>query len=147
MVNIFRYILLFVEILSCILLVGAILIQKSKGQGIGGLAFGVGMGESLFGSGASNVLTRATVILAIVFLANTTLLALIGSVRSAPRSVLDSTPAQTVPAQPVTRGAGEPAEGSWGVPDDLQGAGEGASVPQERGEIEAPPADSDPMPE
>ena len=50
--------LLVVEVVSAFLLILIILAQKSKDQGLG-MAFGGGMGESLFGSRAGNVLTRS----------------------------------------------------------------------------------------
>lgn len=62
-----------IEALCCLMLIGLILLQKSKSEGLG-LAFGAGAGESLFGARAGNVLSRATVILGIVFLANSLLL-------------------------------------------------------------------------
>ena len=71
------FLLTTVNVVSAIMLLGVILIQKSKSQGAG-LAFGGTMGESMFGAQMGNVLTKTTVILAIVFLLNTTLLALIG---------------------------------------------------------------------
>ena len=55
-----------IEILCCLLLIGIILLQKSKSEGLG-LAFGAGAGESLFGARAGNVLSKATVVLGIVF--------------------------------------------------------------------------------
>jgi preprotein translocase subunit SecG len=63
-------VLLIVEVLSAFLLIVVILAQKSKDQGLG-MAFGGGMGESLFGSRAGNVLTRMTVILAVAFMLTT----------------------------------------------------------------------------
>ncbi len=62
-----------VEVLSCLLLIGLILLQKSKSEGLG-LAFGAGAGESLFGARAGNVLSKATVVIGIAFMANTLLL-------------------------------------------------------------------------
>lgn len=50
--------------------------QRTKSQGIG-LAFGSGIGESVFGTGAVNVLMKITIVLSIIFLINTTLLGLI----------------------------------------------------------------------
>jgi protein translocase SecG subunit len=44
-----------------------------------GMAFGAGVGESLFGAQVGNVLTRITIILGIVFLVNTTLLGLLNT--------------------------------------------------------------------
>ncbi len=64
---ILKSVLLIVEVLSAFLLVVVILAQKSKDQGLG-MAFGSGMGESLFGSRAGNVLTRMTITLAAVFM-------------------------------------------------------------------------------
>ncbi len=74
--GVLRVLLIIIEVVVCILLVGIILLQKSKSSGLG-VAFGSGMGESLFGAQAGNVLTKATVILAAIFLVNTTLLALV----------------------------------------------------------------------
>lgn len=68
--------LIVVEVVSAVLLIGVILIQKTKSQGMG-LAFGSGMGESLFGAQIGNVITKITVTLAIVFLVNTALLAVL----------------------------------------------------------------------
>lgn len=88
MMSIFVFLLYTVEVLVSLLLVVAILVQRTKSQGMG-LALGSGMGEAMFGSQAGNVMTRATVILAIIFMANTTALALIGTNRKE-RSVVDS---------------------------------------------------------
>lgn len=62
-----------VEVLCCFLLIGLVLLQRSKNEGLG-LAFGAGAGESLFGARAGNVLSRATVVLGIVFMASTLIL-------------------------------------------------------------------------
>lgn len=68
--------LLIVEVLSAFLLIVVILAQKSKDQGLG-MAFGSGMGESLFGSRAGNVLTRMTITLAAVFMLTTIVLGIL----------------------------------------------------------------------
>ena len=68
--------LLVVEVLSGFLLIVVILAQKSKDQGLG-MAFGSGMGESLFGSRAGNVLTRMTITLATVFMGATIVLGIL----------------------------------------------------------------------
>ena len=70
--------LIVVEVLCCLLLIGLILLQKSKNEGLG-LAFGAGAGESLFGARAGNVLSKATVVLGIVFMANSLLLGVLFS--------------------------------------------------------------------
>lgn len=54
--------------LSCLLLIGLVLLQKSKSEGLG-LAFGASAGESLFGARAGNVLSKATVIIGVIFMA------------------------------------------------------------------------------
>jgi len=74
--EIIKVILIIVEILCCLLLIGVILLQPSKSQGMG-MAFGGGMGETLFGSRAGNVMTKITVILSLIFLANTALLGIL----------------------------------------------------------------------
>jgi preprotein translocase subunit SecG len=101
--EILRYVLIVVEVLCCLLLIGVILLQQSKSQGMG-LAFGGGMGETLFGSRAGNVLTKITVTLALIFLANTTLLGIMYTTGSE-KSLVESAPA---PA-PLPMPGGSPA--------------------------------------
>ncbi len=81
--------LMVVEVLSAFLLIIIILMQKSKSQGMG-LAFGGAMGESLFGAQMGNVLTKATVVLAIVFMVNTTILAMLGPIGGEPKTIADT---------------------------------------------------------
>ena len=90
-------VLIFIEIVTALLLVGFILLQKTKDEGLG-LAFGAGVGETLFGSRAGNVLTKITIGLAVIFLADTLILGYIASGRVASGSVTDREPA-AVPAQ------------------------------------------------
>jgi preprotein translocase subunit SecG len=103
--GIIKVLLIIVEIVTSVLLIGVILLQKSKDEGLG-LAFGAGVGESLFGSRAGNVLSKITIGLAIVFLVNTLLIGLILRDSHAPSgSVTDrlpeeaSVPAAAVPSQ------------------------------------------------
>ena len=72
---IIKSLLLVLEVLTSVLLIGIILMQKSKGGGLGGSAFGGGSGESFFGARAGNVLTKITIGLSVFFLSNTLLLA------------------------------------------------------------------------
>jgi preprotein translocase subunit SecG len=94
------------EVICCLLLIGLILLQKSKSEGLG-LAFGAGAGESLFGARAGNVLSRATVILGIVFLANSLLLGVLFAQKDKTLMEQASAPApqpsavQTQPADPI----------------------------------------------
>ncbi|HEY5621964.1 MAG TPA: preprotein translocase subunit SecG [Pontiella sp.] len=73
-------------VLSCLLLIGLILLQKSKSEGLG-LAFGAGAGESLFGARAGNVLSKATVVLGAVFMASALVLGVLFAQKD--RSLLD----------------------------------------------------------
>ena len=68
--------LTFIEVVVCLLLIGLVLIQRSKGEGISS-AIGGGLGESVFGANVGNVVTRTTVVLGIVFLLNTICLTLL----------------------------------------------------------------------
>jgi len=113
--TILLYFLMFVEILCSLLLIGVVLLQKTKGQGVG-LAFGAGMGESLFGAQMGNVLTKTTIILGIVFLVNTTVLSLL-QVKRASKSAVDAAPilpVDTAPSVPQGQPAGA------GMPLDAQ---------------------------
>lgn len=116
--DILRGILIVIEILSAFFLIVLILMQKSKNQGMG-LAFGGQMGETLFGAQMGNVLTKATVILAVVFLVNTTVLAMLGP-SGGKKSIAD-----TIPAGPA---AGQPSA---------------QPIQQEGAPIEAPPVQDD----
>lgn len=82
-----------IEIIVCFLLGGVILLQKPKDGGLG-VSFGGGMGESLFGAQMGNVLTKATVVLAAVFLLNTLVLSRLtsGSGKSIMESVKSPAP-------------------------------------------------------
>lgn len=84
-----KAILILIEIISSILLIVIVLLQRSKSEGLG-LAFGSQMGESLFGARAGNVLVKATVWLGIIFLVNTTVLAKIYSKGTSPSLISES---------------------------------------------------------
>lgn len=76
---IFLQALLIVVLVLCgLLLIGLILLQKSKSEGLG-LAFGAGAGESLFGARAGNVLSKATVVLSVIFMASALILGVLFS--------------------------------------------------------------------
>lgn len=85
---ILRAILFSIEAICSVLLIGIILMQKAKGGGLG-VAFGAGVSENLFGSRTGNVLTKATVILAIVFMVNTVALAILFA-RTHDRTLMDT---------------------------------------------------------
>jgi preprotein translocase subunit SecG len=97
LLNVIRGFLIFVEVITSFLLIGVILLQRSKQHGTG-LTFGAGVGEQLFGAQVGNVLTRTTAVLAAVFLINTTLLAYLGSGKRE-TSVADGIATTPVPEQ------------------------------------------------
>ena len=84
---IIRTLLIILEAACSLSLIGLILLQKSKNEGLG-LAFGSGGGDSLFGARAGNVLTKATVVIGCVFLLNTLILGMLFA-GSASESLVD----------------------------------------------------------
>lgn len=117
MLDFVTMLLIIVEVVTCFLLLGVILIQKTKGQGIG-MAFGAAVGETLFGARAGNVLTRATVVLAIAFLVNTTFLAMLGTRHRRGDSVTDVIESGPAPAMAPNLPMGtEPDPGAMNVAD------------------------------
>tara|TARA_B100001250_G_scaffold306659_1_gene268537 strand:+ start:137 stop:523 length:387 start_codon:yes stop_codon:yes gene_type:complete len=98
------YTLLFVlQVIVAVALIGFVLIQHGKGADAGA-AFGSGSSSTVFGSqGSGSFLTKVTTFLAILFLANSLLLAYLSSqsIREAPMSLLD-TPATVVDQEEAT---------------------------------------------
>ena len=89
-----------VEVVVCLLLALAVMLQKPKEGGLGG-AIGGGMGEAVFGADASNVLIKVTIWLGSIFLINTLLLARLTSVGHS-QSVMANV---SEPKQPVEQQA------------------------------------------
>ena len=90
-----------VEVVVCLLLALAVMLQKPKEGGLGG-AIGGGMSEAVFGADASNVLIKVTIWLGSIFLINTLLLARLTSVGHSQSVMVDvSEPKQ----QPVEQQA------------------------------------------
>ncbi|MCD4775500.1 MAG: preprotein translocase subunit SecG [Candidatus Aegiribacteria sp.] len=70
-------ILTFVHFIICVLLVAVVLLQKSKGDGLSGAFGGGGALTASFGNrGAATMLSKATTILAVLFMATSFLLAI-----------------------------------------------------------------------
>ena len=102
--------LLAVHILVAITLVGVVLLQKSEGGALG--MGGGGMSGFMTGRSTSNLLTRATAILAAAFMTTSVLLVVMHNRERAPRSILEQGAPATpqVPAAPQPRA--EPAQPS-----------------------------------
>ncbi|MED5550499.1 MAG: preprotein translocase subunit SecG [Pseudomonadota bacterium] len=103
-------VLLIIQLLVAAGLVGVILMQRSEGG-----ALGIGGGGGMMSSrGAANVLTRTTMLLGAVFIANSILLAVVASVDADGRSVFD----RTVDQNPAIGVLDEEEEPGTGVPTD-----------------------------
>ena len=85
--NVIRTLLIILEAACCLSLTGLVLLQKSKSEGLG-MAFGGGGNDSLFGARAGNVLTKATIGIFVIFIANTLLLGILFA-GSANESLMD----------------------------------------------------------
>ncbi len=100
-------ILLVVHLLIALALVGAVLLPRSEGGGLGiGGGGGGGMGGFMTGRDTANLLTRATAVLATMFFATSITLAILGSQGRESSSVTDlpagttAPPAESAPAEP-----------------------------------------------
>ncbi len=91
-------VLLAVHVLIIVALIGVVLMQKSEGGALG--IGGGGMSGFMTGRSTANLLTRATAILATLFMVTSVLLVVLSNQRPAARSILDSG-AKTQPAPPT----------------------------------------------
>ena len=124
--------LLVLHLLICLALIGVVLIQSGKGGGLAGGAFG-GSAQTVFGGrGATDVVTRATMVLGIMFFVTSLTLALMTSGQRGPsRSLVQEAarkagatqpqggspaPRGAAPASPAPAGATTPATGSAPAP-------------------------------
>jgi preprotein translocase subunit SecG len=112
-------VLLIIHLFVTLALIGVVLIQRSEGGGLG-IGSSQGMGAFMSGRGTANLLTRATAILATLFMALSLTLALMnrgttgvgGSILEAPAPASAPAPAGTTPAapaQPATQAPAAPA--------------------------------------
>jgi len=96
-------ILIAFHVLVCVLMVGVVLMQRPKNEGLGA-AFGGGMTDNIFGAQTTNVLQKFTVWLGIVFFALTLFLAIIYAKRGMGETTIQKellgqpVPPATVPA-------------------------------------------------
>lgn len=98
--NLLYYVVLIVHIVACFFLIGIVLLQQGKGQDLAS-AFGGGGSQTAFGPrGSANVLSRATTILAGIFMVTSLGLSLVKPQAS---SILDKVPeAAQSPAAPAS---------------------------------------------
>jgi preprotein translocase subunit SecG len=104
------YAVVVLHVIACLFLIGVVLLQQGKGQDLAS-AFGGGGTQTAFGPrGSANVLTRATTILAGVFMVTSLALTIL---RPQSSSVLDkipgATPSPAASAAPSTTAPAAPA--------------------------------------
>jgi preprotein translocase subunit SecG len=93
-------VLLIIHLFVTLALIGVVLIQRSEGGGLG-IGSSQGMGSFMSGRGTANLLTRATAVLAVMFMGLSLTLALLNRGTSGPtRSILDA----PTPGSPVSGG-------------------------------------------
>jgi preprotein translocase subunit SecG len=112
------------------------------------MAFGNAMGESLFGAQATTILTKATVILAVVFMVNTIMLDRLSSHGSKNRSgsIMDTVPEGAAMPPPMEAAPLAPvAEPEAAVPAPDSGPAP-AFIPQDVPVLPATPAASESAP-
>ncbi|WP_428491800.1 preprotein translocase subunit SecG [Rhodopila sp.] len=98
-------VLLIIHLFVTLALIGVVLIQRSEGGGLG-IGSSQGMGSFMSGRGTANLLTRATAILAVIFMGLSMTLALLnrGTSGSTTRSILDTPAPASAPAPASTPG-------------------------------------------
>jgi preprotein translocase subunit SecG len=119
------------HVIVCIALVLVVLMQSSKGEGLAGTAMGGGSGLSgaVFGGrGAASFLSKATTVLAILFMVNSGALALMSSQRSGVVTTAE-TPADEVESV-VSREAQQELDQQLQLQQQQQAAGDTASPVQ-----------------
>jgi preprotein translocase subunit SecG len=105
--SILFYLIIFLHVVACLFLIAVVLLQQGKGQDLAS-AFGGGGTQTAFGPrGSATVLSRATTILAGVFMVTSLGLSL---VRPRSSGILDQVPAATsTPAPKATVAVPAPA--------------------------------------
>jgi|SRR6267143_3320448 preprotein translocase subunit SecG len=111
-----RLILTFVQLFSAIAIILLVLLQRGKGAEAGA-GFGAGASGTVFGArGATTALSRATAILAAIFMINSLALAYMGTrAAEVPKTILD----EAAGSKPAS-GAGKPAAPPASAPTGTQ---------------------------
>ena len=96
------------HVLTCVALILVVLMQSAKGEGLaGGTAFGGGVSNAVFGGrGAASFLSKATTVLAVLFMINCGALAFMSSSRPTLTTTTDGSDVESA----VTRQAQEDRE-------------------------------------
>jgi preprotein translocase subunit SecG len=100
--------LLTLHVLTCVLLITVVLMQRSKQEGLGA-AFGGGITDSVFGAQTSTILTKATTILTIAFFSLSIALAYLYAHRTANSPIQKQLTAPAAPTPAPAPAAAAPA--------------------------------------
>jgi preprotein translocase subunit SecG len=100
------YVVIVLHVFACLFLIGVVLLQQGKGQDLAS-AFGGGGTQTAFGPrGSANVLSRATTVLAGVFMVTSLALTVL---KPAGGSILDRVPGPEASPSPAASPSGAPA--------------------------------------
>jgi preprotein translocase subunit SecG len=116
-------VIIVIHLMIVLAMIGLVLLQRSEG---GGLGMGGGSGF-MTSRGSSNVLTRATAILAGVFFVTSLALSILAGYDRKPTSILNT---GAPPPAPAGAPQPPPAGGGGGVLDQLRRQSEQPAVPQ-----------------
>ena len=93
------YAVVFLHVIACLFLIGVVLLQQGKNQDLAS-AFGGGGTQTAFGPrGSANVLSKATTVLAAVFMVTSLALSIL---RGRPSGLLDRVTAPAPASKPTT---------------------------------------------
>lgn len=107
------YLIVFLHVVACLFLIAVVLLQQGKGQDLAS-AFGGGGTQTAFGPrGSATVLSRATTILAALFMVTSFALSLVrprssGILDQVPAVAATPTPSASAPAAPPTTAPATP---------------------------------------
>jgi|SRR5215469_13639727 len=102
-------VLIVIQLFVSVALVISILLQRSEGGALGMGGGGAGLGGLFSPRGAADTLTRTTAILAILFFLTSLGLTIL-SLRTQPRSILESAPAGSSQSLPLQKAPSQPAK-------------------------------------
>jgi len=119
-----QHVIIVIHLMLVLALIGVVLLQRSEG---GGLGIGGGGGGFMSSRGTSNLLTRATAILAGLFFVTSLVLSILAGFNRKPASIVPGAPTSNAP---VTPGAPPPLSSGGGLLNQLQGPPATPSGPQ-----------------
>jgi preprotein translocase subunit SecG len=114
-----QHVVIVVHLMIVLAMIGAVLLQRSEG---GGLGIG-SSGGFMTSRGTANVLTRTTAILAGLFFLTSLILSIIAGFSRAPTSIIQGGAPATAPGAPA------PLSSGGGVLNQLQGAPAAPAAP------------------